>query len=249
MDSYILEDIDALLNLKKGDSTRLNHIKQLCEANEIVSISDRKYIERLVTQYIRKTEPVELKTQHKPKIEPIKELSISTPSDFEKKTSEGQLAEVQIPESSKYEKTRSTFDLSYNKKILFGIGAIILAVILIAAVTIGYDGIQIAENSDIDKSTTLPGFSLEVDESSYETADIISISGKVSSSSGTVRLTIQNEKGNSIWEESLGIKKNGEFSTLLIGGGTGWENSGKYTLREEHDGLSNEISFDFTAKE
>jgi hypothetical protein len=79
MDSYILEDINALLNLKKGDSTRLNHIKQSCEANEIVSISDRKYIERLVTQYIRKPEPVEIKTQQKPKIVSIEEPNISAP--------------------------------------------------------------------------------------------------------------------------------------------------------------------------
>jgi hypothetical protein len=250
MDSYILEDINSLLNLKKGDATRLNHIKQLCEDNEIVSISDRKYIERLVTQYIRKTQSVELKTQYKPKIVPIKETNISAPPDFEKKISEKQPFEkVQIPESSKYEKTRSTpLDLSYNKKILFGIGAIILAVILIAAVAIGYDGIQVMEDSDIKKSTTLPGFSLEIDESSYETADIISIAGKISSSSGTVRLSIKNENGESIWEENSSIKKNGEFSTLVIAGGSGWENSGKYILKGEYGEQINEIPFEFIAK-
>ena len=90
MDSYILDDINTLLNLKKGDSTRLNHIKQLCETNEIVSISDRKYIERLATQYIRKTEPIEIKIQQKPKIVPIEEPNIATP-DFER-TSIGYLS-------------------------------------------------------------------------------------------------------------------------------------------------------------
>ena len=249
MDSYILEDTNALLNLKKGDTSRLNRIKQLCEANEIVSLSDRKYIERLVTQYIRKTQQAELKTQHKPKIVPIEELNIAI-SDFEKKTFENQLVEkIQSTESSKFEKTLSApFDLSYNKKILFGIGAIILALILIAAVAIGNEGIQVTENSDIKKSVSLPGFSLEIDESSYETADIISISGQVSSSSGTVILSIQNEDGKTIWEENLDIKKNGEFSTLLIAGDSGWENSGKYILRGDYNEISNEISFDFLAK-
>jgi len=250
MDSYILEDINALLNLKKGDATRLNNIKMLCEANEIVSISDRKYIERLVTQYIRKPESVELKTQQKPKIVSIKELNIST-TDLEKKTSENQLSEkIQIPESSKSENTRSTpFELRNKTKILLGIAASILAVILIATVGIEYDvGNQVTEDSDIKKSVTLPGFSLEIDESSYETGDIISISGKVSSLSATVRLSVQNESEKTVWEENLIIKKNGEFSTLLIGGGDGWENSGKYILRGEHDEITNEISFDFIAK-
>jgi len=250
MDSYILEDINALLNVKKGDSTRLNHIKQLCEANEIVSISDRKYIERLVSQYIRKTEPVELKTQHKPKIIQIEETNIPLSSDLEKKILEKQSVEkVQTPESSKSEKTRLTsFELSYNKKIILGIGAIILAVILIASVTIGYDRTQVTNDSDIKKSATLPGFSLEIDESSYETADIISISGKISSSSGNVKLSIQNGNGESIWEENLSIKKNGEFSTLLIAGGSGWENSSKYILKGEYGEQTNEIPFEFIAK-
>lgn len=251
MDSYILEDINALLNLKKGDTTRLNHIKQSCEANEIVSISDRKYIERLVTQYIRKPEPVEIKSQKKPKMMPIEEPNISTPLDFEEKTSENQLVEkIQIPGSSKSEKTRSIpFELRNKTKILLGISASILAVILIITVGIEYDvGNQVTEDSDIKKSVTLPGFSLEIDELSYETADIISISGKLSSSSGTIRLSIQNENGKTVWEENLSIKKNGEFSTLLIGGGSGWENSGKYVLRGEHNEMTNEISFDFISK-
>jgi len=250
MDSYILDDINTLLNLKKGDSTRLNHIKQLCETNEIVSISDRKYIERLVTQYIRKTEPIESKIQQKPKIVPIEEPNIATP-DFEKKTSENQLFEkIQIPESSKSEKTRSTiFELRNRTKIILGIAASVLAVILIVTVGIEYDvGNQVIEDSDIKKSATLPEFSLEIDESSYETADIISISGKASSSSGMVRLSIQNENRKTVWEENVSIKKNGEFSTLLIGGGSGWENSGKYLLRGEHNEMTNEISFEYISK-
>jgi hypothetical protein len=251
MESYILEDINALLTLKKGDSARLNQIKKLCEANEIISISDRKYIERLVTQYIRKTEQVKLETQQKPKIFSVEEPKISTPSDIEKKTVENQLLnKEQIPESLKSEKIRSTsFDLSYNKKILFGIGAISLAIILIVAVAISNNEIQVIENdSQIIKSGTLSGFSIEIDESSYETADIISISGKVASSSGTIRLSIQNENEEVVWEENVNVKKNGEFSTLLISGGAGWENSGKYVLIGEYNELSNEIPFEFIAE-
>ena len=251
MDSFSIEDVNALLKLKKGDSSRLNRIKDLCEANEIVSLSDRKYIERLASQYLRKFEKKKTESQDKPKFIPIEESPISTPTTFETDTSKHQteLLKVQITEDSDSKKILSkTLDLSFNKKILFGTGAIILAIILIATVGIVYDGTKIPYNSDT-KNDTLPEFSLETDESSYETADIISISGQISaSSSGTVRLSIENENSKLVWAENLNIKNDGSFSTLLIAGGAGWENSGKYTLNAEHNELAKQISFDFIAK-
>jgi len=251
MDSFIVEDVNALLKLKKGDPSRLNHIKDLCEANEIVSLSDRKYIERLASQYLSKFEQKKPKSQDKPRLIPIEE-SISTPKTFETDASKHQtdlLKEVQITEDVDSKKILSKpFDLSSNKKILLGAGAIILAIILVYTVGIAYDGTQIPYDSDT-KSDTLQEFSLETDESSYETADIISISGQIfSSSSGTVRLSIENENSKVVWAENLNIKNDGNFSTLLIAGGTGWENSGKYTLNAEHEELTNQISFDFIAK-
>jgi len=251
MDSFIVEDVNALLKLKKGDPSRLNHIKDLCEANEIVSLSDRKYIERLASQYLSKFEQKKPKSQDKPRLIPIEE-SISTPKTFETDASKHQtdlLKEVQITEDADSKKILSKpFDLSSNKKIILGAGAIILAIILVYTVGIAYDGTQIPYDSDT-KSDTLQEFSLETDESSYETSDIISISGQISSSSsGTVRLSIENENSKLIWAENLNIKNDGNFSTLLIAGGTGWENSGKYTLNAEHEELSNQISFDFIAK-
>ncbi len=253
MDSFIVEDVNALLKLKKGDPSRLNRIKDLCEANEIVSLSDRKYIERLVSQYLSKFEKKKPKSQDKPRLIPIEESPIFTPKTFETDASKYQtelLKEVQITEDADSKKILSKpFDLSSNKKIILGAGAIILAIILVATAGIGYDdGTQIPEDSDI-KSGTSSEFSLETDEPSYETADIISISGQISSSSsGTVRLSVENENSKLIWAENLNIKNDGNFSTLLIAGGTGWENSGKYTLNAEHEGITNQISFEFIAK-
>ena len=251
MDSFIVEDVNTLLKLKKGDSSRLNHIKDLCEANEIVSLSDRKYIERLASQYISKFEQKKPKNQDKPKLILIEE-PISTPKTFETDTSKLQtdvLKEIQITEDVDSKKILpKPFDLSSNKKILFGTVAIILAIILIVTVGIGYDSTQIPNDSDT-KSDTLQEFPLETDESSYETADIISISGQISSSSsGTVRLSIENENSKLVWAENLNIKNDGSFSTLLIAGGKGWENSGEYVLNAEHEELTNQISFDFIAK-
>ena len=251
MDSFIIEDVNALLKLKKGDSSRLNHIKDLCEANEIISLSDRKYIERLASQYLSKFEQKKPKSQDKPKLFPIEE-SISTPQAFETDTSKLEtdlLKEVQTTEDAGSKKIRSKpFDLSSNKKILFGIGAIVLAIILVATVGIMYDSTQIRHDSNT-KSDISAEFSLETDESSYETGDIISISGQISSSSsGTVRLSIDNENSKLVWAENVNIKNDGNFSTLLIAGGTGWENSGKYTLNAEYNELTNQISFDFISK-
>ena len=251
MDSFIVEDVNALLKLKKGDPSRLNHIKDLCEANEIVSLSDRKYIERLASQYLSKFEQKKPKSQDKPRLIPIEE-SISTPNTFEIDASKHQtelLKEVQITQDADSKKTLSKpFDLSSNKKIIVGVGAIILAIILVSTVGIAYDNTQIPYDPDT-KNDTLQEFSLETDESSYETADIISISGQISSSSsGTVRLSIENENSKVVWAENLNIKNDGNFSTLLIAGGTGWENSGKYVLNAEHQELTNQISFDFIAK-
>ena len=73
MDSFILDDVNELLQLKKGDSNRLISIKKACESNEIISISDRMYIERLSSQYLRPAVQKKSKTQDKPKFIPIKE--------------------------------------------------------------------------------------------------------------------------------------------------------------------------------
>lgn len=256
MDYFIVEDVNELLKLKKGDSSRLNNIKEACESNEIISISDRKYIERLTSQYLRPTLQKKSKTPDKPKFIPIeepKDLSREENTDFET----NQISNIEKPqiyekslisENSNEEKISKEFNFKPNKKILLAIASIILAFILIGVI-IGNDGIQLSNNSEPIPSKTLPDFSLQIDNSKYDASDIISISGKTSSSStGTVRLFIENEKNKLIWQENVNLKNNGEFSTLLIAGGIGWENSGKYFLNVEHDDFTKKISFDFIGK-
>ncbi|MDG7054757.1 MAG: hypothetical protein JRZ95_05615 [Nitrososphaerota archaeon] len=257
MDSFIVEDVNELLKLKKGDSNRLNSIKEACESNEIISISDRKYIERLSSQYLRPAVQKKSKTQDTPKFIPIEEPKDVTSEeniDFET----NQISEIKKPENyekslifenSKEEKISKQFNFNPNKKILLAIATIALSFILIGIVVIGNDGIQLLNNSEPIQSNTLPDFSLQIDNSKYDTSDIISVSGKTSSSStGTVRLFIENEKNKLVWAENVNLKNNGEFSTLLIAGGKGWENGGEYFLNVEHDDFTNKISFDFIVK-
>ena len=257
MDSFIVEDVNELLKLKKGDSNRLISIKNACESNEIISISERRYVERLSSQYLRPAVQKKSITQDKPKFIPIEEPKDDTSEkniDFET----NQISEIGksqiyenplIFENSKDEKISKGINFSPNKKILLGIATIALALILIGIVVIGNDGIQLPNNPGPQQGNTLPDFSVQIDNSKYETSDIISISGKISSSStGNVRLFVENEKNKLVWAENVNLKNNGEFSTLLIAGGKGWEDGGKYFLNVEYDDFTDKISFDFIGK-
>jgi hypothetical protein len=60
-------------------------------------------------------------------------------------------------------------------------------------------------------------------------------------------LSIENSNGIKIWNEIIDPKNDGQFSTLIIAGGGGWENDGVYTLKAKQDDLSKEIEFKFVA--
>ncbi len=256
MESFLLDDVNELLKLKKGDNSRLIRIKEACESNALVSLSDRKYVERLSSQYIHVPEPKKPKNHDKPKFVPIegfdtsdkknKNLDIDLTPKVEKKSSaNGQM----IIEASQNKAKSKVFNLSSNQKIFLSVISVALAIFLVGIVALGLDGIQLQNNSDETKSGSLSDFSLETDKSSYSTSDIISVSGKMpAKSKGSIRLFIENENNELIWEENLNLKSNGDFSTLLIAAGPGWEKSGKYFLNVEYNEFSNSISFDFKAK-
>ena len=78
-------------------------------------------------------------------------------------------------------------------------------------------------------------------------ADIISISGDTTSTSESIALSIENTNGIKIWKEKIEPKNGGNFSTLLIAGGGGWEDDGSYTLKAVQNDLVKEIKFKFVA--
>ena len=82
--------------------------------------------------------------------------------------------------------------------------------------------------------------------SSYSHKDIISISG-ICTNSEIVNLSIKNEKNNLVWAEQLSIKNNGKYSTLSIAAGSGWENSGTYTITVDSGSEIKLIKFSFTS--
>jgi hypothetical protein len=88
---------------------------------------------------------------------------------------------------------------------------------------------------------------INIDQSTYQKADIISISGDTNSHSKSVELSIENSNGVKIWSENITPKNNGVFSTLIIAGGGGWEDGGDYLLKAVQGDLKNEAKFKFVA--
>ena len=127
---------------------------------------------------------------------------------------------------------------SLNSKMMLGIGGVSLVVVIaIIAAVIG--------TSDVTPiiSETL---SIETDLSSYDNKDLISISGK-SDASGVVNLSIENQKNELVWAEQVSIKNNGQYSTLAIAGGSGWETSGTYTIIVNNGNEIKSSTFSFIA--
>jgi hypothetical protein len=130
-----------------------------------------------------------------------------------------------------------------NPKLILGFGGVALVIIIVAA-------IAFSSNSDFftsdPKSEIQLTLTIQTDLSSYSHKDIISISGTCNNSE-TVNLSIKNEKNNLVWAEQLSIKNNGMYSTLAIAAGSGWENSGTYTVTVDSGSEIKLIKFSFTS--
>ena len=232
----ILDDVKELLKQDKGDPKLLERIKRAAEQDEVISVYERDYVENLVKKFLRPQYDESPKEPEMVKPESTTETStIST-----------------IPES-KFEKLsekKPVFESKTNPKttkIMFGIGAAALAIILIAGVSLsGISDISTPTSTPTTntKSTSTSGLSVEADASSYSLGDIISISGS-SENSGDVTLSIINAANQIIWQEEVSLKTDGTYSTLSIAGGPGWESGGEYTLKVTQGSITEEINFDF----
>lgn len=257
MESFIADDVKGLLRLKKGDSERLGRIMKLCKENKLISLSDRKYVERLSSQYLYKTvtqKPKQVNFQPTYKIEKTGNDTLTSnmiSSKTEYNESKPEEKEAPSVKESVHRKTLSNvIELSPSKKIAFGIGAIVLAIVVIALISIAGNFSIMDQTNDSTSSAKLapPYITVSTDESSYVKADIISIAGESNPPvDGSIRVSIENTDKKVIWAENLKVKDNGDFSTLLIAAGTGWEKSGEYTVIIEHDTLKNQIFFNFVA--
>ena len=222
-------DIDDLIRLDRGDTKRLRNIRDVIKHDNFITSVDKKYVESLISAYLRNQSL------------DGSEVNIKSRTVVE-------LKDNVKPTGRETTSSSSLFSGSNNKKlgVLAGVAAAI-ALVVVVGFSASTDQIDIITVSDIIPSSTSQ-IIINVDGSSYETADIISVSGSIKSADGkSVELSIENTSGDKIWREYVDIKNNGQFSTLIIAAGFGWDDSGTYVLKAQHNELENKIKFSFSA--
>jgi len=218
-----ITDLDDLIRHHHGDVKKLREVRDTIRHDNFITTEDKNYVESLITIHL-KNQPLD------------KSLSRKRPDTKIKLQPKPTLSSPDL-------KNNFTFSFSSNKKlgILGGVAAAIAIIVIVGFTTI---------NTPIDStvsSTTDNPLLVNIDQTTYQRADIISISGDTNSYTKSVELSIENTNGVKIWKEIINPKNDGQFSTLIIAGGGGWENNGVYTLKAVQDDLASEIEFKIIA--
>ncbi len=231
MSDLLLDDVKALLDKDFGDDRILKQICRACEHNEVISNYERNYVRELAEKYLGK-KPASVQT---PAVE--SEHVVPDPISTE-------IQPIQQTQTLQTETPKISYSKSKNTKIMLGMGGVALVVVL--AIAVSLSGIaDNAANIDEPISPQLISLSIQTDLTSYAKKDLISISG-LSDTSRTVNLSIENQIGELAWTEQIDLKSDGQFSTLAIAGGPGWERSGTYTITVDNGIEIKSSTFSFT---
>ena len=231
MTNLLLDDVKALLDKDFGDDRILKQICRACEHNEVISNYERNYVRELAEKYLGK-KPEFIQT---PTVESVPVVSdhIST-----------EIQPIQQAQTLQTATPKISYSKSKNTKIMLGIGGAALVIIL--AIAVSFSGVT--DNSakiNVPITSQIISYSIQTDLTSYVQKDLISISG-FSDVSGTVNLSIENQSGELVWAEQVHVKSDGQFSTLAIAGGPGWERSGTYTITVDNGVEIKSDVFSFT---
>ena len=234
MPDPILDDVQALMDKEFGDKRILEQILRAAKNDEVISNFERNYVRKLAEKHLGKKPLVE-KPVEEPKIIPT-----VIPEPIQPK----QPQSLQTwSEPKKISKTGSK-----NTKVLLGIGLISLVIIIISAVSLN-DASDLTPTTKADQTPKISSsgsFSIKTDQSSYSTGDIISITGSSKNNFGSqIELSINNSEDVLVWSEQVNVKRDGQFTTLTFAGGSGWEQSGTFTITAKSDSetVSNTFSF------
>ena len=220
-----ITDLDDLIRHRHGDIKKLREIRDTIRHDNFITTDDKNYVESLITIHL-KNQPLDKalsRQQPTPKIK-LQSKSANISSDS---------------------KSNFAFSFSSNKKlgVFAGVAAAIAIIVIVGFTAINQN---VTMDSTISSTPNDP-LLVNVDQTTYKKADIISISGDVISVTQSISLSIENTDGVKIWNENINPKNNGKFSTLVIAGGGGWENAGVYTLKAIQNDLANEIEFKFVS--
>lgn len=232
MGQFFTDDIDALLKSGHGDSGRLSKIKAEFQATKLVTLEDRRYVEGLISRYLKSSaEPERIVKIPEKRIVPPPSPSPTQSSTSELKYQQKSRDEKPIPKIGGGDKKL--------RNVVISVCSVVFAVLVISFVAINQDTMAGFEPPEVSNS-------LELDDVVYARGDIISISGKTETATSIVKLAISNPSNQEIWSETVTVKPDGEFSTLAIAGGTGWEQAGKYTASSTYGGNTDTAVFDFS---
>jgi len=226
-----ITDLDDLIRHHHGDVKKLREIRDTVRHDNFITTEDKNYVESLITIHL-KNQPLDKSLSRKQPDTKIK-LQPDTKIKLQPKPT------LSSPDL----KNNFTFNFSSNKKlgILGGVAAAIAIIVIV-----GFTAINTPIDSTVSSTADNPLF-VNIDQTTYQRADIISISGDTNSYTKSVELSIENTNGVKIWKEIINPKNDGQFSTLIIAGGGGWENNGVYTLKAVQDDLASEIEFKIIA--
>ena len=218
-----ITDLDDLIRHRHGDVKKLREIRDTVRHDNFITTDNKNYVESLITMYL-KNQPFDKSLSSQRPVTKIKLQSKPTTSSSDSKSN-------------------VAVSFSPNKKI--GVLAGVVAAIAIIVI-VGFSATNQTDIIDSTLSSISEPLLVNVDQTTYQRADIISISGNSkSASTQSVELSIENTNGVKIWNENINLKNDGKFSTLVIAGGGGWENDGTYTLKAEQGDLANKIEFKF----
>jgi len=218
-----ITDLDDLIRHHHGDVKKLREIRDTVRHDNFITTDNKNYVESLITMYL-KNQPFDKSLSSQRPVTKIKLQSKPTTSSSDSKSN-------------------VAVSFSPNKKI--GVLAGVVAAIAIIVI-VGFSATNQTDIIDSTLSSISEPLLVNVDQTTYQRADIISISGNSkSASTQSVELSIENTNGVKIWNENINLKNDGKFSTLVIAGGGGWENGGTYTLKAEQGDLANKIEFKF----
>ena len=229
-----ITDLDDLIRHHHGDVKKLREIRETIRHDNFITTDNKNYVESLITIHLKKQPSAKPSSYQQPSAKPSSYQQADTKINLQPKHTSG----------SSDSKNNVAFSFSSNKKlgVLAGVAAAIAIIVIV-----GFTAISQTGTTDSAVSTTITEQLLvNVDQATYQRADIISISGNSkSASTQSVELSIENTNGVKIWNENINPKKDGQFSTLVIAGGGGWENDGVYILKATHSDLASEIEFKF----
>ena len=218
-----ITDLDDLIRHHHGDVKKLREIRDTVRHDNFITTDNKNYVESLITMYL-KNQPFDKSLSSQRPVTKIKLQSKPTTSSSDSKSN-------------------VAVSFSPNKKL--GVLAGVVAAIAIIVI-VGFSATNQTDIIDSTVSSISEPLLVNVDQTTYQRADIISISGNSkSASTQSLELSIENTNGVKIWNENINLKNDGKFSTLVIAGGGGWENGGTYTLKAEQGDLANKIEFKF----